>query len=39
MHQRDLFHCNMVGLPTCYSQAMVRLVACEKGHPIPPLNY
>lgn len=36
---RDIFHCNMVGLSSCYAQAMVRLVACEKGQPIPPLNY
>jgi len=35
----DIFHCNMVGLSACYSQAMVRLVACEKGQTIPPLNY
>ena len=37
--ERDIFHCNMVGLTACYSQDMVRKVACEKGHPIPPLNY
>lgn len=36
---RDIFHCKMVGLSSCYAQAMVRLVACEKGQPIPPLNY
>ena len=35
---RDIFHCKMVGLPSCYAQAMVRLVACEKGEPIPPLR-
>lgn len=35
----DIFHCNMVGLPTCYAQAMVRFIACERGHSIPPLNY
>jgi hypothetical protein len=22
----------------CYAQTMVRLIACEKGHSIPPLN-
>lgn len=37
--ERDIFHCNMVGIRECYAQAMVRKVACEKGHPIPPLNY
>ncbi len=35
----DIFQCAMVGLRACYAQAMVRLFACEKGHPIPPLNY
>lgn len=37
--ERDLFQCRMVGLSSCYSQAIVRQIACEKGHPIPPLNY
>lgn len=36
---QDLFQCRMVGLRTCYAQAIVRQIACEKGHPIPPLNY
>ena len=36
---RDIFHCRMVGLQSCYGQAMVRLVACEKGQTIPPLTY
>lgn len=38
-YERDLFQCNLVGLKTCYQQAAVRWIACEKGHPIPPLNY
>lgn len=38
-YKRDLFQCKMVGLSTCYAQAMVRLVACERGNPIPPLHY
>lgn len=38
-YERDIFQCRMVGLASCYAQAMVRRVACEKGHPIPPLNY
>jgi hypothetical protein len=37
--QRDLFHCKLVALKTCYAQAIVRQVACENGHSIPPLNY
>jgi hypothetical protein len=36
---RDIFHCNMVGLKACYPQAHVRYAACLVGHPIPPLNY
>jgi hypothetical protein len=39
MHQRDLFHCKMVGLPACYAQAYLRLVNCLDGRQIPPLNY
>ncbi|MGH6789745.1 MAG: hypothetical protein ACRECC_08690 [Pseudolabrys sp.] len=35
----NIFHRNMVGLSACYAQAMVRLVACEKGQTIPLLNY
>ena len=38
-YERDLFHCKLVGLRSCYSQAAVRWIACEKGHPIPPINY
>lgn len=38
-YRKDLFQCKMVGLPQCYAQAMVRLVACENGSQIPPLNY
>ncbi len=38
-YKRDLLQCKMVGLSTCYAQAMVRLVACERGDPIPPLHY
>lgn len=38
-YDRDIFHCKVVGLRSCYSQAAVRWIACEKGHPIPPLNY
>ncbi|KLK95056.1 hypothetical protein AA309_00220 [Microvirga vignae] len=38
-YDRDIFQCKMVGLRSCYMQAMVRKIACEKGHPIPPLNY
>jgi len=37
--ERDIFQCNIVGIRACYAQAMVRKVACERGHPIPPLNY
>ncbi|MES2751982.1 MAG: hypothetical protein V4661_11480 [Pseudomonadota bacterium] len=38
-YKRDLFQCKMVGLATCYAQAMERLSACERGKPIPPFNY
>ncbi|MCJ2135410.1 hypothetical protein MKK69_15340 [Methylobacterium sp. J-026] len=38
-YRRDLIVCKFTGLRTCYAQAMVRLVACERGHPIPPLNF
>jgi hypothetical protein len=34
----DILICRTVHNETCYAQAMVRLVACEKGQPIPPLN-
>lgn len=36
--RKDLFQCKMAGLSQCYAQAMVRLVACENGSQIPPLN-
>ena len=39
MHQEDLFHCRMVGLPACYAQAYLRYVNCLGGKQIPPLNY
>ena len=39
MHQQDLFHCRMVGLPACYAQAYLRYVNCLDGKQIPPLNY
>lgn len=38
-YQKDVFQCKMVGKRSCYAQAMTRLVACERGHTIPPLNY
>lgn len=39
MHRRELIVCKFTGIPACYAQAMVRLAACERGHPIPPLNF
>jgi hypothetical protein len=39
MHQRDLFHCRMVGLSACYAQANLRWSNCLAGKQIPPLNY
>jgi hypothetical protein len=39
MHQRDLFHCRMVGLSACYAQANLRWANCLAGKQIPPLNY
>jgi len=39
MHRRDLFHCKMVGLPSCYAQAYLRYTNCLNGRQIPPLNY
>lgn len=39
MHERDLFHCRMVGLPACYAQANLRLANCLAGKQIPPLSY
>jgi len=38
-YERDLFHCRLVAMRSCYAQAKVRQVACENGYPIPPLNY
>jgi hypothetical protein len=38
-YERDLFHCRMVGLKSCYAQAAERYSACLAGRPIPPLNY
>lgn len=38
-YRRDIFHCNMVGSPACYSQAMLRYSNCLAGRQIPPLNY
>jgi hypothetical protein len=39
MHDRDLFHCRMVGLSSCYAQANLRLANCLAGKQIPPLSY
>jgi hypothetical protein len=39
MHDRDLFHCRMVGLRPCYAQAYLRYSNCLEGRQIPPLNY
>lgn len=38
-YEQDVLHCRMSGLSSCYAQAMVRRVACERGFTIPPLNY
>lgn len=38
-YRRDLIVCKFTDLRACYARAMVRLVACERGHPIPPLNF
>lgn len=38
-YDRDTFHCTMVASESCHAQATVRWIACEKRHPIPPLNY
>jgi hypothetical protein len=38
-YERDIFQCNMVGLPECYAQANERWSACLAGRPIPPFNY
>ena len=35
MHRRDLFHCKMVGLPSCYAQAYLRYTNCLNGRQIP----
>ena len=38
-YAKDTFHCNMVGLRACHSQAAQRYSACLNQQPIPPLNY
>ena len=38
-YERDLEECRMVGLSTCYQQAILRRSNCERGLQIPPLNY
>jgi RHS repeat-associated protein len=38
-YERDVFECSMLGLASCYAQAMVRYSACTRGDEIPPLNY
>jgi hypothetical protein len=38
-YERDLEECRMVGLSTCYQQALLRRANCERGLQIPPLNY
>lgn len=35
----DVLICRTVRNAACYNQAMVRLIACEKGQSIPPLTY
>jgi hypothetical protein len=36
-YEKDMFQCRMMPWnPFCENQAMVRLVACMKGDPIPP---
>lgn len=35
----DRLICQMARNRACWAQLMVRLSACEKGQPIPPLNY
>jgi hypothetical protein len=38
-YERDLVQCRLARLAACYAQAMVRLVACERGDRIPALIY
>jgi hypothetical protein len=39
-YETDMFQCRFVTYwRNCQSQAMVRLVACMKGDPLPPFNY
>jgi hypothetical protein len=38
-YDRDILVCNMARSPSCYAQAMVRLVACQQGGSIPPLSF
>jgi hypothetical protein len=38
-YKRDTFHCTMVGLVACHSQAMLRYSNCLNSRQVPPLNY
>jgi hypothetical protein len=38
-YERDLVVCRMVGLSSCYQQALLRRSNCERGLHIPPLNF
>lgn len=39
-YETDMFQCKfIVSWRACQSQAMVRLVACMKGDPLPSFNY
>ena len=35
----DTLRCRKAKMESCWSPAMVRKVACDRGHPIPPLYY
>ncbi len=39
LYERDIFQCSMVGLASCYNQAMARFAACLRGQPLPPFSY
>ena len=39
MHKQDLFICNAFQSAACYGQAYVRYALCQKGLPVPPLNF
>lgn len=39
MHKRDLFICKAFQSPACYTQAYLRYSNCQRGRPIPPLNF